>query len=537
MTARSVGVLGQLDVGLHVVVVRTGELLRDDRQHDQHDEPDEQRHPAGVVLLGFGVGLLLGGFDLRLRVGFLLILIGFLGAPLTEDPELRATLLVALRFGLLVALFGFALLAEEAELRATPFGFALGLVLAVGQEASDRSLWVELDGFDVELQQRCLLVCHVPQCEDVELSRSAGYRGVDDSRDERRGMDDDQRAFLDRLLTTPSPSGFEAEGQRVWTEYVSAFADELSVDAYGNAVARVDGGGPEVVIAGHADQIGYIVRRIDDDGFLHVGPIGGSDKTVTRGQYVEVHASGESVPGVIGQAAIHLREDHEVDEIHDVRVDIGATDDDEARDLVEVGDPVTVRARVQDLHGSRLAAVGLDDRVGTWVAAEALRRASEDGTEATVCAVSTVQEEVGLRGARMVGFDLDPDAVVAVDVTHATDSPDAPGNRGGDIELGGGPVVARGSTNHPTLVEAVREAAAEAEIPVQLQATGIGTGTDADAFVTEKGGIPAMNLGLPNRYMHTPVETVDLRDLCDAADLLAAFVDRAHERDGFDLGL
>ncbi|WP_331233454.1 zinc-binding metallopeptidase family protein [Natronorarus salvus] len=260
-------------------------------------------------------------------------------------------------------------------------------------------------------------------------------------------MDDDHWGFFDRLLTTPSPS---------------RFADEVSADAYGNVVARLNGSGPEIVIAGHADQICYIVRRIDDGGFLHVGPIGGSAKTVTRGQYVEVHARDEVVPGVIGQATIHLREEHEVDEIHDVRVDIGAEDEQEARELVEVGDPLTVHQGFTT-STARLVAVGLDDRVGTWIAAEALRRASENGTEATVCGVSTVQEEVGLRGARMVGFDLHPDAAIAVDVTHATDSPDAPGNRGGDIELGGGPVVAHTSTTASTSV-------CDA-LPVQLRAT------------------------------------------------------------------
>ncbi|WP_435154629.1 M20/M25/M40 family metallo-hydrolase [Haladaptatus sp. DFWS20] len=355
-------------------------------------------------------------------------------------------------------------------------------------------------------------------------------------------MNEDRRAFLQTLLTTPSPSGFEVPGQRVWVEYVSEFADEVRTDEYGNAVAVVEGDGPEIAFAGHADQIGLIVAGIDDDGFVRVDKIGGSDRTVTKGQHVEIHTDDGIVTGVVGQRAIHLRDtaDDEFEDIAEQHVDIGATSEDEANELVDVGDPIVFSPTIEDLHGSRLAGPGIDNRVGTWVAAEALRRAAERGTDATVYAVSTVQEEVGLQGAKMVGFDLDPDAIVAVDVTHAMDSPDVTSEeRYGDIdiELGGGPVVARGSTNHPEVVSAVREAAREADIPVQLQAAGIRTGTDADAFFTARGGTPSLNLGLPNRYMHTPVEVIDTDDLEASTDLLAEFAVRASDRDGFSVDL
>jgi len=173
--------------------------------------------------------------------------------------------------------------------------------------------------------------------------------------------------------------------------------------------------------------------------------------------------------------------------------------------------------------------------VGIWVAAEAARRAAEADAGATVYAVSTVQEELGKRGAEMVGFDLPVDAALAVDVTHAVDSPDLGDQKDqhGEGDLGAGPVVARGSANHPEVVRAVREAARERDLPVQLQAAGRATGTDADAFYTSQGGIPSLNVGLPNRYMHTPVEVVDTDDLDAAADLLAAFAEDAAGRDGF----
>jgi endoglucanase len=345
-------------------------------------------------------------------------------------------------------------------------------------------------------------------------------------------MDDRRREFLDDLLATETPSGFETAGQRVWIEYVSEYADEVRTDDYGNAVAVLEGDGDtEIAFAGHGDEIGFIVRDVTDDGFLRIARIGGSDKTVSRGQHVTVHTDDGPVPGVVGQTAIHLRDrngdEDSAPEISEQHVDVGATDAEEAGELVDRGDPITFQQTVTEIANGRLAARGMDNRIGTWAAAEGLRRASERGTDATVYAVSTVQEEVGVQGAKMVGFDLAPDAAIAVDVTHATDSPDSPGKHSSGVELGGGPVVARGSANHPVLVDAFRQAAREDEVDVQLQATGSRTGTDADAFYTARGGIPSLNLGLPNRYMHTPVEVIDPTDLDELADLLAGFAARA----------
>jgi len=353
-------------------------------------------------------------------------------------------------------------------------------------------------------------------------------------------MDDDQRAFLDELLSTATPSGYETAGQRVWLDYVGEFADEVRTDDYGNAVAVLEGDGDtEVALAGHGDEIGFIVRDITDDGFLRIERIGGSDSTVSRGQHVTIHTADGSVDGVVGQTAIHLRDrdDDSVPEISEQHVDIGAADGEEAGELVDRGDPITFDQTVTELENGLLSARGMDNRIGTWAAAEGLRRAAERGTDATVYAVSTVQEEVGVQGAKMVGFDLDPDAAIAVDVTHATDQPDSPGKRSSGVALGDGPVVARGSANHPVLVDAVRESAGAEEIDVQLQATGIRTGTDADAFYTSRGGIPSLNVGLPNRYMHTPVEVIDPADLDALADLLAGFATRADSFAPFSVDL
>lgn len=349
------------------------------------------------------------------------------------------------------------------------------------------------------------------------------------------GMDDPSRQFLEELLETATPSGFETSGQRRWVDYVDEFADEVRVDAYGNTVAVLHGGEMTVGLAGHGDEIGFMVRDIEESGAVRMTSIGGADRTVSRGQHVTIHTSNGPVNGVVGQAAIHLRdrEDETLEDIRKQHIDIGAEDGDEAAELVERGDPITIEQTVSTLTNGRIAARGLDNRIGIWAAAEGLRRAAEADPEATVCAISTVQEEIGKQGARMVGFDLTLDVVIAVDVTHATDVPGTPSGRETGIELGEGPVISRGSANHPTVVEAIREVAASEGIDVQLQAAASQTGTDADVFYTSRGGVPSLNLGVPNRYMHTPVEVLDLDDLDAAADLLGGF---AADATAFEFG-
>lgn len=343
-------------------------------------------------------------------------------------------------------------------------------------------------------------------------------------------MDQQRREFLDTLLSTATPSGFEATGQRRWVEYIEEFADDVRIDAYGNAVAVLEGAEQAIALGGHSDEIGLMVRDIETDGMIRMATIGGSDRTVSRGQHVHIHTDAGSIPGVIGQAAIHLRDPAEesIEDISEQHVDIGVADEEEAEELVERGDPITFNQHISELENGRIAARGLDNRIGVWAAAEGFRRAAALDPEATVYAVSTVQEELGLHGAKMVGFDLAPDLFVAIDVTHATDAPGTPEKRKTGIELGGGPVIARGSANHPRAVEAAREVAADAAIDIQLQAAGTKTGTDADAVYTARGGIPSLNVGVPNRYMHTPVEVLDMADLEATADLLGALGAAAH---------
>jgi putative aminopeptidase FrvX len=343
-------------------------------------------------------------------------------------------------------------------------------------------------------------------------------------------MNQSHRMFLDELLETATPSGFEMNGQRRWVEYVDGFADDVWTDDYGNAVAVIEGSSTEVAFAGHCDEVGFMVRNIEGNGDIRMTTIGHPDHTVSRGQHVEIHNSDGIIPGVIGQTPIHLRDQEEEysDSIADQYIDIGVSDAEKAEKLVERGDPITFNQRISELEGEHIAARGIDNRVGIWAAAEGLRRVSKSDCSVTVYAISTVQEEVGLQGAKMIGFDIAPDAIIAIDVAHATDHSDRTTYDAG-IDLGNGPVITRGKENHTELVASIREVADNTGIETQLQPAGNGIVTDADVFYTSRGGIPSLYLGIPNRYMHTPVEMINLSDLDATASLLRDFAKEAHE--------
>ncbi len=342
-------------------------------------------------------------------------------------------------------------------------------------------------------------------------------------------MTDPARDFLNRLLETPSPSGFEAAGQRVWAGHVRPFADAFESDSYGNAWATVNpAGSPKILLSGHADELGFMVGYINEDGFLYFKGIGGVDPALIRGQRVLVHGRGGPVPGVTGQLAIHLQpadERKKVPEIHDMTIDIGARSRAEAEAVVAIGDAITYSAGVLPLLGERIAARGCDNRIGTWAAAEALRRVAARRGELSACVVaaSMIQEENGLYGATMAAYRVRPDVALVVDVTHATDSPQASKAKHGDVRLGRGPVISVGSSNHPEVNRRLRAVAEKAGIPIQTEINPRWTGTDADAIFLTRGGIPTTSIGLPNRYMHSPVEVIELSDLDALAELLAAF--------------
>lgn len=350
-------------------------------------------------------------------------------------------------------------------------------------------------------------------------------------------MDERALEFLRNLLETPSPSGYEERIQEVVRDYVGEFADEVTTDVHGNVVAaRSPGAKIRVMLAGHCDQIGFLVQHIDDQGFLYVQPIGGWDPIVLIGQPLTVWCESGPLPGVISRKPIHLLTDEDrrkVPQMTDVWLDIGANNKDDAKNLVRIGDPITVRLGMTRLHNELAFSPGMDDKVGVWVVMEALRRTRQKKLNCALFAVSTVQEEIGLRGARTSAFDLDPQVGIAVDVTHATDCPTIEKKSQGDIGLGRGPVIYRGPNINPAVARRLVETAEAGEIAYQLSADARATPTDANAIQVSRGGVATGLVSIPNRYMHSPVEMISLRDIDRAADLLAGFALRIQPGDEF----
>lgn len=343
-------------------------------------------------------------------------------------------------------------------------------------------------------------------------------------------MRDESLNFLKTLVNTPSPVGHEVRGQRVWLDYVSKFADTTFSDAYGNCVAVLNkGGSPRIMLAGHADEIAMAVNFINDDGFIYVRKMGGIDPAITKAQRVTIHTRNGPVKGVVGNVAPHLAKHDEGEKkapkMHDLFIDIGVSSAKDAEKLVQVGDPITLSYDFELLRNDLAVARAFDNRIGTFAVAEALRLLSESKTklEAEVCAVSNVQEEVGLLGARQIAYSLKPDVALVVDVTHATDYPTVNKAQHGNVKVGAGPTITHGGCNHPEVVARLEQLAKTKKIPLQHEAMSSTSGTDTDVIFWTRGGIPSALISLPNRYMHSPVEVVSLADLEKIPELLAAF--------------
>jgi endoglucanase len=339
-------------------------------------------------------------------------------------------------------------------------------------------------------------------------------------------LSDASLAFLRRLLDAPGPSGFESLPARVWREEASGFA-EVSGDVAGNSAAVVQpGGAPTIMLAGHIDEIGVIVTWIDDDGFVHIGPVGGWDPQVLVGQRIRFLGRDGDVRGVVGRKPIHLLKREERDQavkFADLWVDIGAASREDAAARLDVGDPGVIDMPALTMPNDRLVSRAIDDRIGAFVVLEALRRYSERPGQARVVAVATTQEEISHHGggALISASRLGPAMAIAVDVTHATDHPSAEKKEIGEHKLGGGPVLARGSLISPVVYRLLREAAARLEIPVSVQAVGGETSTDADFIHIAREGVATALVSVPNRYMHSPAEMVSLVDVDRIAALLA----------------
>ena len=333
--------------------------------------------------------------------------------------------------------------------------------------------------------------------------------------------------FLRRLLETPSPSGYEQPVQEIVRQYASHFADSVTTDVHGTVIAARNPTAPlRVMFAGHCDQIGFLVQYIDAEGFLYVQPIGGWDPVVLVGQKLTVWTSTGPIFAAIARKPIHLLTEEErkqVPKLKDMWLDIGAKDKTEAAQLVRVGDPVTLQLGFTPMRNNLASSPAMDNKTGLWVAIEALRRTSPKKLNCALYAVSTVQEEIGLRGAMTGTYGVNPRVGIAIDVTHATDCPTIDKKQEGDVALGKGPVIYRGPNMNPAVVEKLMETAAAGEVPYQVAASGRATPTDANTIQTSRGGVATGLVSIPNRYMHSPVEMISLDDIDRAADLLAGF--------------
>ena len=344
-------------------------------------------------------------------------------------------------------------------------------------------------------------------------------------------------AFLKQLLLTPSPSGYEAPIQQVVRDYVSPFADTMTTDVHGNVIACKNPDAPlRLMFAGHCDQIGLLVTYIDESGFLYTQTIGGWDPIQLVGQRMTIWADGGPIPAVIARKPIHLLKEEERKQTvkqDDLWLDMGAANKAEAVAAVRIGDPVTLELGYQEMRNNLANSPGMDNRTGLWVVMEGLRRAAARNPQCGIYAVSTVQEEIGLRGAQTSAYGVNPHVAIAVDVTHATDCPTIDKRQQGDISLGKGPVIYRGPNMNPRVTSRLIDLCAKQEMPYQLAAIGRATPNDTNTIQVSRAGVATGLVSIPNRYMHSAVETVSLDDVDRAAELLAAFACSLGESDDF----
>ena len=339
-----------------------------------------------------------------------------------------------------------------------------------------------------------------------------------------------EKEFLYDLLKIESPTGFEMPLQRKWTKYLQGFCDKVDCDAYGSSWGILEGKGEmNLVFAAHGDEIGFIVKQINEKGFLRLGKIGGIDASIARGRRLRILGDKGEVLGVIGNTATHLRKgknNESVPKIHQLWVDVGAKNPREVAKLgIQIGNPAVYPDEPKDLSGDCIVARGLDNRLGAYIITQAMKkiRQAKKSLPLNVIALNTVHEEIGGQGARMVAQHLSPSVLICLDVTHSTDTPEINVAEHGEVFLGEGPTISHGSSNHPLVVKQLVNVGKKAKISLQIEASGSWTSTDLDSFYHSAGGIPSALISIPLRNMHSPVEVANLKDIQRTIDLLVAF--------------
>jgi putative aminopeptidase FrvX len=337
-----------------------------------------------------------------------------------------------------------------------------------------------------------------------------------------------EKDFLRALLDAPGPSSYESRPASVWRDRAEKYGATLQVDSYGNSFATFGSGRrPRVMLAGHIDEIGLIVTYIDDSGLLYFKGIGGWDSQQLVGQRARVVGYNRELLGVVGKKPIHLmtpEDRNKVSKIDDMWIDIGAKSAKEAKKYVRPGDFAVIEQPFIELLNGRLVSKAIDNRIGAYIVLEAAWRAKESGAE--VVAVATVQEEIGGIGAYVASHRLEPDVAIAVDVTHATDVPGVNKKQEGDLAFGSGPGLSAGSYVHRGVLKRLIDTAEAEGIPYGIETSPRNTFTDADDIAKNRSGVPTAVVSIPNRYMHSPNEMIDLEDLEHVIRLITAFISR-----------
>ncbi|MCG3226115.1 MAG: M42 family metallopeptidase [Candidatus Heimdallarchaeota archaeon] len=343
--------------------------------------------------------------------------------------------------------------------------------------------------------------------------------------------------FLKELVTTPRATGYEFVAQKLIKDYLENDVDKVKSDKVGNVYAIINPESPvKIMLAGHVDQIGFQISHIDDDGYLWIRPLGGFDTTTLPGKRVIVCGKNGNILGVIGKKAIHLMkaEDRKkAPEMEKLFIDIGCKDKEEALKKVDVADSAVFDYGYDRLGENNLAvASGFDDSIGSFIVAEIMKELAKDKSFfAGVYGVSTVQEEIGMRGAHVAAKAILPDIGIAFDVGHTADAPEMDKKIVGDTKLGGGPIISIGPNLNPVVVKKLMTIAEENDIPYQKHAANRGTGTDANAI--QLTGAATGLVGIPNRYMHTASEIISLDDIENIVKLVVIFIKSIKDGDSF----
>jgi endoglucanase len=350
-------------------------------------------------------------------------------------------------------------------------------------------------------------------------------------------MNKSNKDYLYKLLSVPSPSGFESKAQKITKEYLRGTCDDISSDINGNLIAFKRGSGDlKVMIVGHADEIGFMVNYIDENGYIYLKPLGGFDVNLLPGLRLNIYHEDKVVRGIIGKNAPHMsRGDSESPKLkmEDIWVDIGAKDRKDAEKRVSIGDIVNFHSEIEELAENVIVSKATDNKVGVYIASAVMKALANTKLVANYFAVSSVGEETTMKGARTSSFKIEPDIAIAVDVTFTSDVPGADKRKFGDVKLGKGPALALGAAVHPAVNQHLQELAKKHKIPLQLEISPSHTGTDADAIHAQRTGVATAVLSIPNRYMHSPNEIVHLEDLDNAVKLLTEFIKSLSDK--FDL--